>query len=52
MYCVHGPQGPNECALVLLKDKKTVWAVMRTDGGDGYFTKPFISATSSNGGVT
>ena len=45
-------EGPNECALVVLKDKKTVWAVMRVDGGDGYFTKPFISALSSDGGVT
>jgi len=45
-------EGPNECTLVLLKDTKTVWAAMRVDGGDGGGTKPFVSATSSDGGVT
>ena len=28
-------EGPNECDVVLLNDKKTLWAVMRVDGGDG-----------------
>ena len=46
-------EGPNELSAVLLKDKKTVWVVMRVDGGDGpNGTKPFITATSSDGGVT
>ena len=45
-------EGPNECALVLLRDQKTVWAVMRVDGGDGGGTAPFVNAYSSDGGVT
>ena len=43
-------EGPNECALVLLRDKKTLWSVMRVDGGDGFphgRTKPFLSSTST-----
>ena len=48
-------EGPNECDLVLLKDGKTLWAVMRVDGGDGYpdrRTLPLIAATSTDGGFT
>ena len=30
-----GMEGPNECALVLLRDNRTLFAVMRVDGGDG-----------------
>lgn len=46
-------EGPNECDVVLLKDKKTLWAAMRTDGGDGvpsHRTLPFLSSTSTDGG--
>jgi hypothetical protein len=46
-------EGPNECDVVLLKDKKTLWAVMRVDGGDGtpsHRTLPFLAATSADGG--
>ena len=45
----------NECALVLLKDNKTLFAVMRVDAGDGQphgYTKPLWAATSSDGGGT
>lgn len=48
-------EGPNELALVLLKDKKTLWAVARVDAGDGQphgYTKPLWSATSTDGGGT
>ena len=46
-------EGPNECDVVLLKDKKTLWAVMRVDGGDGtpsHRTLPFLASTSTDGG--
>jgi len=48
-------EGPNECDVVLLKDGKTLFAVMRVDGGDGRpdgRTLPLIAATSTDGGVT
>jgi hypothetical protein len=40
---------------VLLKDQKTLWAVMRVDGGDGtpsHRTLPFLASTSTDGGVS
>ena len=46
-------EGPNECDIVLLGDKKTLWAVMRVDGGDGepsHRTLPMLHATSTNFG--
>eukprot|EP01046_Picozoa_sp_COSAG06_P002559 COSAG06_NODE_91_length_24730_cov_26.482603_17_plen_84_part_00 len=45
-------EGPNECDVVLLKDQKTLWAVMRVDGGDGtpsHRTLPFLASTSTDG---
>lgn len=48
-------EGPNECDVVLLKDKRTLWAVMRVDGGDGtpsHRTLPFLTSTSTDGGTT
>ena len=48
-------EGPNECDIALLKDKKTLFAVMRVEGGDGYphhLHKSYISSTSTDGGVT
>lgn len=48
-------EGPNECDIVLLKDGRTLWAVMRVDGGDGQLdgrTLPRIAATSVDEGVT
>ena len=47
-------EGPNECDVVLLKDRRTLWAVMRVDGGDGtpsHRTLPFLASTSTDGGV-
>ena len=44
-------EGPNECDIVLLGDKKTLWAVMRVDGGDGspsHRTLPMLHATSTD----
>ena len=46
-------EGFSESSVVLLKDKKTLWAVIRTDSCDGdpsHRTLPFLSATSTNGG--
>ena len=46
-------EGPSECDIVLLKDGKTLWSVMRVDGGDGepsHRTLPMLSATSTDGG--
>ncbi len=49
----NGMEGPNECALVLLRDNRTLFAVMRVDGGDGPIgIKPLLSATSLDGGVS
>jgi hypothetical protein len=48
-------EGPNECDVVLLKDQKTLWAVMRVDGGDGtpsHRTLPFLASTSTDSGVS
>ena len=48
-------EGPNELALVLLKDKTTLWAVARVDAGDGQphgYTKPLWATTSKDGGGT
>ena len=48
-------EGPNELALVLLKDNKTLWAVARVDAGDGQphgYTKPLWATTSKDGGGT
>jgi hypothetical protein len=46
-------EGPNECDVVLLGDNKTLWAVMRVDGGDGepsHRTLPMLRATSTDFG--
>eukprot|EP01052_Picozoa_sp_SAG31_P046221 SAG31_NODE_8749_length_1395_cov_1.175926_2_plen_399_part_01 len=46
-------EGPNECDVVVLRDGKTLWAVMRVDGGDGvpsHRTLPFLSSRSTTHG--
>jgi hypothetical protein len=46
-------EGTSEASLVLLKDKKTLWAVIRTDSCDGepsHRTLPFLSAQSTDRG--
>ena len=46
-------EGPNENDVVVLKDQKTLWSIMRVDGGDGrlsHRTLPFISTTSTDRG--
>lgn len=48
-------EGPNECDIALLRDNKTLWAVMRVDGGDGHpshRTLPMLHATSTDSGRT
>jgi hypothetical protein len=46
-------EGPNENTVVMLKDKKTVFVVMRRDGGDGvphHYHVPYVFARSSDSG--
>eukprot|EP01052_Picozoa_sp_SAG31_P046730 SAG31_NODE_9052_length_1342_cov_4.659958_1_plen_276_part_10 len=46
-------EGFSENDVVLLKDNRTLWAVMRTDSCDGepsHRTLPFVSSTSTDGG--
>ena len=48
-------EGPNENALALLSDGRTVLAVMRLDAGDGERSHPFANyaaSTSTDGGMT
>jgi hypothetical protein len=47
-------EGASENDLVLLKDNKTLWAVMRTDSCDGepsHRTLPFLTSRSTDGGL-
>ena len=48
-------EGPNEPAVSLLADSKTLLAIMRRDGGDGWphhSHRPYIKTFSSDNGLT
>mmetsp|Transcript_64318 Transcript_64318/g.140021 ORF Transcript_64318/g.140021 Transcript_64318/m.140021 type:complete len:324 (-) Transcript_64318:320-1291(-) len=48
-------EGPNENNIVTLKDGKTLWLIIRVDGGDGvpdHPHVPYMVTTSTDGGFT
>jgi hypothetical protein len=49
--CSSSVEGPNESALTKLANGDLL-VVMRIDGGDGGSLKPFVSTTSSDGGLS
>ena len=46
-------EGPNEATVTLLKDERTLLAVMQQDGGDGdphKYHRPYLKSVSSTDG--